>query len=122
MGHSALSITPDFRARTFKMRQWIIWIIKLIQHSALTLLLHFLRQVPSPFHTVALTDFDKFGTIGCHGPFALICGVVRHDQGHLIAFHGGDHCQGDSSIAAGGLDKTVAGLNVAPCLGFGDHA
>src|ERR1700674_4096267 len=47
--------------------------------------------------------------------------MLRHDQHHLITAQGGNHRERNAGVAAGRLDKRVAGLDITAPFGTHDH-
>ena len=79
-------------------------------------------MIDGRFHAALLGRQDDLRPIGAHRRPALHAHVLRHDEDHAVTLDGRRHGQGDTGIAAGGLDQGIAGFDLTPHLGVANHA
>jgi hypothetical protein len=70
---------------------------------------------------VVLGRQHQLGTPEAEHLAALDGLALQHEELELVAFYRGRHPQGDSGVAAGGLDDGHPGPQLTPLLGLLDH-
>jgi hypothetical protein len=118
---AAFGVAPDFGTGGFVVGRRVVRVGELVEDLAPAFPLHPLGQVPGALHAGFPAHQHQLGAVGLHGLAPLDGQVLGHDQHHAVAADGGGHGQGDAGVAAGGLDQGVAGPDLAPGLGLGDH-
>ncbi len=115
------SLLPNLWPGPDEVGARIVRITKLIQHLTLALRLHFEGQVPRPLHTLCLRHFHQLRTVSRHCLFPLQAHMGRHNQDQAVAAYRSGHRQGNSGIAAGGLDKRIARLDITALFRLRNH-
>jgi hypothetical protein len=97
------------------------WVGELVEHGALLLAHHLLREVARRLHAAGLRREDQLGAERAHGLAPLGREVLGHDQHQAVAADRRRHGERDAGVARSGLDQGVAGLDRAARLGVADH-
>ena len=116
-----LGVAPDLGTRGFVVCPRIVRIGELVEHLALAASFHLVGQVAGPFHALLAVYDNDLGTVGAHRGPPFETHVLGHDERHAIAADGRGHGERNARIAAGGLDETIAGPDLAALLGAADH-
>ena len=100
----------------------IVGILISVEIQIRTLGGQFARHADSAVGSVAGIGIDNIGAVGLQDFLALNRNIRRHAQRDRKSFCRAQHCIGNASIAAGGVEQNFAGGKLAIATSFSNDA